>query len=337
MRFDLITIFPEFFAGPLDHGIVRRALQAGIVQIQVQDLREYAKDRHRTVDDRTFGGGEGMVLKPAPLFEAVEELLGHSVGSAAQKHPPPAGTAILLMSASGRLFTQQTARRYAQLERVLLICGRYEGVDERVAEHLATEEVCVGDYVLSGGELPAAMVVDAVTRLLPGAVGNQASTQNESFQEYEVASRTAGRGRSAPLDFPHYTRPAEYRGWKVPEVLIGGNHAEVAKWRRERALAKTMRNRPELSPRVFLGYVQEVMHIAGRGLLLVPEYSSGSDPSWQVGDTIELRPPEGATIRSTINEVRHLRPFQDGKARNYGISIDETIPLPAAGMEIWLV
>ena len=246
MRFDLITIFPEFFAGPLDHGVVRRAKQAGIVQIHVQDLREFAKDRHRTVDDRPFGGGEGMVLKPEPLFAAVEKLLGHSVGNASRKRTPEAGTAILLMSAAGRLFTQETARRYAKLARVLVICGRYEGVDERVAEHLATAEICVGDYVLSGGELPAAIVVDAVTRLLPGAVGNEASTQNESFQEYEGASRSAGVKRGGLLDFPHYTRPAEYRGWKVPEVLIGGNHAEVAQWRREQAFEKTRRNRPEL-------------------------------------------------------------------------------------------
>jgi tRNA (guanine37-N1)-methyltransferase len=150
------------------------------------------------------------------------------------------------MSAAGRLFTQETARRYARLERLILICGRYEGVDERVAEHLATEEICVGDYVLSGGELPAAIVVDAVTRLLPGAVGNEASTQNESFQEYMGASRAGGHGKDVLLDFPHYTRPAEYRGWKVPDVLIGGNHAEVAKWRKQQALEKTQRNRPEL-------------------------------------------------------------------------------------------
>jgi tRNA (guanine37-N1)-methyltransferase len=248
MRFDLITIFPEFFAGPLDHGIVRRAKEAGIVQIHVQDLREFTKDRHRTVDDRPFGGGEGMVLKPEPLFEAVEKLLGHGVGDAAQSYKPEAGTAILLMSAAGKLFTQETARHYAKLDRVILICGRYEGVDERVAEHLATEEACVGDYVLSGGELPAAIVVDAVTRLLPGAVGNEASTQNESFREYEGASRAVGLGKGVLLDFPHYTRPAEYRGWKVPDVLIGGNHADVAKWRREQALAKTMRNRPAAAP-----------------------------------------------------------------------------------------
>ena len=243
MQFDLITIFPEFFVGPLGHGIVRRAKEAGIAQIHVQDLREFAKDRHRTVDDRTFGGGEGMVLKPEPLFEAVEKLLGQSVGDAGEKRALGPGTAILLMSAAGRLFTQETVRRYAKLERLILICGRYEGVDERVAEHLATEEICVGDYVLSGGELPAAIVVDAVTRLLPGAVGNEASTENESFQNYEGMSRAA---RGVLLDFPHYTRPAEYRGWKVPEVLIGGNHAEVAKWRKQKALEKTRRNRPEL-------------------------------------------------------------------------------------------
>jgi tRNA (guanine37-N1)-methyltransferase len=254
MRFDLITIFPEFFAGPLDHGIVRRAREAGIAQIHVQDLREFTKDRHRTVDDRPFGGGEGMVLKPEPLFEAVEHLLGHSVGDGQLKTSPQAGTAILLMSAAGKLFTQETARRYAKLDRLILICGRYEGVDERVAEHLATEEVCVGDYVLSGGELPAAIIIDAVTRLLPGALGNEASTQNESFSELNGSEAALGSGplsRHSPLptphfllDFPHYTRPADFRGWKVPEVLIGGNHAEVAKWRREKALEKTLRNRP---------------------------------------------------------------------------------------------
>jgi tRNA (guanine37-N1)-methyltransferase len=267
MRFDLITIFPEFFAGPLDHGIVRRAKEAGIVQIHVQDLREFTKDRHRTVDDRPFGGGEGMVLKPEPLFEAVEKLLGHSVGDAEKHVAPPAGTAVLLMSAAGRLFTQETARRYAKLERLIVICGRYEGVDERVAEHLATEEICVGDYVLSGGELPATIVVDAVTRLLPGAVGNEASTQNESFSSSDERSgewpldgyrgKQVASGENARvidnlprkggiLDYPHYTRPAEYRGWRVPEVLIGGNHAEVAKWRRNKAIEKTERNRPDL-------------------------------------------------------------------------------------------
>jgi len=253
MRFDLITIFPEFFVGPLEHGIVRRAREAGIAEIHVRDLREFTKDRHRTVDDRPFGGGEGMVLKPEPLFEAVEMLLGHGVGEAGNKSRPEPGMAIVLMSAAGKLFTQNAARRYAKLQRLVLICGRYEGVDERVAEHLATEEISVGDYVLSGGELPAAIVLDAVTRLLPGAVGNEASTQNESFgggegaQDVLASGVLVGGGQPrALLDFPHYTRPAEYRGWKVPQVLIGGHHAEVAKWRRQEALEKTKRNRPDL-------------------------------------------------------------------------------------------
>jgi tRNA (guanine37-N1)-methyltransferase len=257
MRFDLITIFPEFFSGPLDFGIVRRAREAGLVEVRVQDLREFTKDRHRTVDDRPFGGGEGMVLKPEPLFEAVESLLGRGVGSTDPPEVSGERTAIVLTSAAGKLFRQDTARRYATLDRVILICGRYEGVDERVAEHLATEEVSIGDFVLSGGELAAALIVDAVTRLLPGALGNEASSQNESFSGGKALEESSGDGPGAAggghaggglLDYPHYTRPAEYRGWGVPEVLIGGNHAEVAKWRRAAALAKTRRMRPELLP-----------------------------------------------------------------------------------------
>jgi tRNA (guanine37-N1)-methyltransferase len=280
MRFDLITIFPEFFAGPLDHGILRRAIESALVEVHVQDLRVFTSDRHRTVDDRPFGGGEGMVLKPEPLFEAVESLLGCGVGDAEQPRAPAAKTGIILMSAAGKLFDQEMARRYAQFERMILICGRYEGVDERVADHLATEEISIGDFVLSGGELPAALVVDAVTRLLPGALGNEASSQNESFSaSWSTAANPAFRGglrslagsqdKTAPrqtnspggfnpskyelgggrhvlLDFPHYTRPAEYRGWSVPEILIGGNHKEVANWRRAAALEKTYRNRPDL-------------------------------------------------------------------------------------------
>jgi tRNA (guanine37-N1)-methyltransferase len=261
MRFDLITIFPEFFAGPLEHGIVRRAREAGLIDVRVQDLRVFTKDRHRTVDDRPFGGGEGMVMKPEPLFEAVEALLGHGVGDAAGPTAPDAATAIVLLSAAGKRFTQETARRYAGLKQIIFICGRYEGVDERVAEHLATEEISVGDFVLSGGELPAMLVVDAVTRLMPGALGNEASAQNESFSAGDFTSAT----HAAPLqrrdvlknddsnglllDYPHYTRPSEFRGWAVPEVLIGGNHAEVAKWRRKAALEKTQRNRPDLLSR----------------------------------------------------------------------------------------
>ena len=259
MRFDLITIFPEFFAGPLDHGILRRARETGLVEVHVQDLRVFTKDRHRSVDDRPFGGGEGMVLKPEPLFEAVESLLGHSLGSAEQPALLAPKTAIVLMSAAGNLFRQKTARRYAELDRIVFLCGRYEGVDERVAEHLATEEISVGDYVLSGGELPAMLVVDAVTRLIPGALGNEASSQNESFSAARhldlrreggpspaPTSAESGTDSRAVLDFPHYTRPADFRGWKVPEVLIGGNHAEVANWRRAAALEKTQRNRPDL-------------------------------------------------------------------------------------------
>ena len=262
MRFDLITIFPEFFAGPLEHGIVRRAREAGVMEVRVQDLREFTHDRHRTVDDRPFGGGEGMVMKPEPLFAAVESLLGHGVGDATAPAALESTTAIVLLSAAGERFTQETARRYAGLERIIFLCGRYEGVDERVAEHLATGEISVGDFVLSGGELPAMLVVDAVTRLLPGALGNEASSQNESFSaggslpigaqnmgplRQSSEHRAAGDDGNGPLlDYPHYTRPAAFRGWAVPEVLIGGNHAEVAKWRRNAALEKTRRKRPDL-------------------------------------------------------------------------------------------
>jgi len=257
MRFDLVTIFPEFFAGPLEHGIVRRARETGIVSINVQDLREFTKDRHRTVDDRPFGGGEGMVLKPEPLFAAVEKLLGHEIGDAVSKVGLEPNTAIVLMSAAGKKFGQDTARRYAGLERIIFLCGRYEGVDERVAEHLATEEISIGDFVLSGGELPALLVIDAVTRLLPGALGNEASSQNESFaarrmetpdaaRELAEASERRPSDAAILLDFPHYTRPADFRGWTVPEVLIGGHHAQVKIWREEQALAKTRRNRPDL-------------------------------------------------------------------------------------------
>jgi tRNA (guanine37-N1)-methyltransferase len=267
MRFDLVTIFPEFFAGPLDHGILRRARETNLVEVQIQDLRVFTKDRHRSVDDRPFGGGEGMVLKPEPLFEATEALLGRSLGSAEEPIVQEPKTAIVLMSAAGKLFRQETARRYAQLDRIVLLCGRYEGVDERVAEYLATEEISVGDYVLSGGELPAMLIIDAVTRLIPGALGNEASSQNESFSENRGLRDSSSVGaqpfeaqgkHAAPLeadsqpaghlllDFPHYTRPADFRGWKVPDVLIGGNHAEVANWRRAAALEKTQRNRPDL-------------------------------------------------------------------------------------------
>jgi tRNA (guanine37-N1)-methyltransferase len=254
MRFDIISIFPQFFAGPLDHGIVRRAREARLIETHVHDLRSFTHDRHRSVDDRPFGGGEGMVIKPEPLFGAVESLF--SVSAAGER------TAIVLLSAAGKLFRQETARRFAQLERMVLICGRYEGVDERVAEHLATDEISIGDFVLSGGELPAAMILDAVTRLIPGALGNEDSAVNESFSvaagESEGAPQPcAPHDKPAPLtktasnrwgilDYPHYTRPQTFRGWDVPEVLVGGNHEEIRRWRREKALEKTRRNRPDL-------------------------------------------------------------------------------------------
>lgn len=259
MRFDIITIFPGFFTGPLDYGIVRRARESRLIETYVHDLRAFAHDRHRTVDDRPFGGGAGMVLKPEPIFEAVESI----AGEAAARAP---GTAIVLLSAAGKLFHQETASRLAKLERIVLICGRYEGVDERVAEHLATEELSIGDFVVSGGELPAAAVLDAVTRLIPGALGNEDSAIEESFSgpsESDVpdarassSAESSARQQSAPglfparrgiLDYPHYTRPQSFRGWEVPEVLVSGNHEEIRRWRRKKALAKTLRNRPELT------------------------------------------------------------------------------------------
>ena len=250
MHFDLITIFPEFFAGPLGHGIVRRAREAGLIETHVCDLRNFTHDRHRTVDDRPFGGGEGMVMKPEPLFEAVESLLGVAAETA---RGVESRTAIVLLSAAGRLFDQPTARRFANLDRMVLICGRYEGVDERVAQHLATEELSIGDFVLSGGELPAAMILDATTRLLPGALGNEDSAINESFSdlgELWAATPASPPGRvitrRALLDYPHYTRPQSFRGWEVPEVLLGGNHEEIRRWRQKMALEKTERNRPDL-------------------------------------------------------------------------------------------
>jgi tRNA (guanine37-N1)-methyltransferase len=252
VRFDIITIFPEFFAGPLDYGIVRRAREAKLIETSVHDLRAFTHDRHKTVDDRPFGGGEGMVMKPEPLFEAVESLVGASGAGADGARE---GTAIVLLSAAGKLFRQDAARRFAKLERIVLICGRYEGVDERVAEHLATDEISIGDFVLSGGELAAAMVLDAVTRLIPGALGNEDSAVNESFS---LPGAEAERAQNEPparieeirnrgiLDYPHYTRPQSFRGWEVPETLMSGNHEEIRRWRRKKALEKTLRNRPEL-------------------------------------------------------------------------------------------
>jgi tRNA (guanine37-N1)-methyltransferase len=264
MKIDILTIFPDFFRGPLDYGIVRRARETGLVEIGIHDLRAFTKDRHRTVDDRPFGGGEGMVLKPEPIFECWESL--GDVASREARLSASATQSVILLSAQGRRLDQALAARLSALDRIVLICGRYEGVDERISEHLADREVSIGDYVLSGGELGAAVIVDTVTRLIPGAVGNQNSTRQESFTESLAKAKFAGEGAtfsadSGPsstcvsgglLDYPHYTRPADFRGMTVPEVLVNGNHDQIRSWRRKTALAKTLRNRPDLLERVRL-------------------------------------------------------------------------------------
>src|SRR5277367_354968 len=247
MRFDIITIFPDFFAGIFSNGVVKRALANGLIQVDVHDLRNFTHDRHRTVDDRPVGGGEGMVLKPEPLVEAVESL-----GVPPKSKRSASRESVILLSAQGAKFTQAIARELVTLDRVVLICGRYEGVDERVNELICDRELSIGDYVLSGGELGAAVIVDATMRLLPGVLGNEASSAFESFgQGDEHFAETDGPPRSTHgsgglLDYPHYTRPAEFRGLPVPEVLASGDHAAIRKWRRERALEKTLRNRPDL-------------------------------------------------------------------------------------------
>ena len=251
MQIDIVTIFPEFFRSPLEYGIVRRAREAGIVRIAVHDLREFTSDRHRTVDDRPFGGGEGMVLKPQPVFECVEAL-----DLRARAERSRAKQAVALLSAQGRKFDQGMAAELALLERLILICGRYEGVDERVGTFLADREISIGDYVLSGGELAAAVIADTVVRLLPGAVGNEASTRQESFAVGSDAALSQGPSSTCAsgglLDYPHYTRPADFRGMRVPEVLVSGNHEDIRRWRRRSALEKTLRNRPDLLGRVEL-------------------------------------------------------------------------------------
>jgi tRNA (guanine37-N1)-methyltransferase len=253
MQVDILTIFPEFFRGPLDYGIVRRAREAGLAEIRIHDLRAFAHDRHRTVDDRPFGGGEGMVLKPEPIFDCLE---GMQLASREQRLSGSAKESAIVLSAQGQRFTQKVASELAALDRMVLICGRYEGVDERVSEFLADRELSIGDYVLSGGELGAAIIIEAVTRLLPGAVGNEASTRQESFTAHVNAGETEGPdstcGSGGLLDYPHYTRPADFRGMAVPEVLVNGNHMEIRRWRREQALKKTLRNRPDLMEKVDL-------------------------------------------------------------------------------------
>jgi tRNA (guanine37-N1)-methyltransferase len=226
--FHVLTIFPEFFEGPFAHGVIKRARDAGLVEIRIHNLRDWTCDRHKTVDDRPFGGGEGMVLKPEPVFQAVESIWP-------ERGPDQK---VVLLSAQGRLFDQGVANGLSRESGLLLICGRYEGVDERVAAHLADEEISIGNYVLSGGELAAAVVIDAVARLLPGVLGNESSAAFESFQD-------TGHGEGL-LDCPHWTRPADFRGWKAPEVLLGGNHQEIRRFRKDSALEKTARLRPDL-------------------------------------------------------------------------------------------
>ena len=285
MRFDILTLFPNFFSGPLDHGILSRAISSGVVQVALHDLRDFTHDRHRTVDDRPFGGGEGMVLKPQPIFDCVESLGAiesriesssskinqlnksntESNGSITAIAPKPTRNtsrqSIILLSAQGKPFTQATAHRLAALDRVVLICGRYEGVDERVADLLADQELSIGDYVLSGGELAATVVLDATVRLLPGVLGHADSARYESFGAPDIQPGDPEDGKTPDgvprsthgaggiLDYPHYTRPADFRGAPIPEVLAAGDHAAIRRWRRQMALAKTLRNRPDLLAR----------------------------------------------------------------------------------------
>ena len=228
LQIDIITIFPDYFREIVDHGILRRARAAGLVNVKAHDLRNWTSDRHHVVDDRPFGGGDGMVLKPEPIFAAVEALTGYS-----RREEFPEETRVILLSPQGRVFTQTMAQDFESAKQIVLLCGRYEGVDERVADALVTDEISIGDYVLSGGEPAAMVVVDSVVRLLPGVLGSDTSAVFESFSE-------------GILDYPHYTRPTVFQGMKVPDVLLSGNHAEIERWRRHAALKKTRRNRPDL-------------------------------------------------------------------------------------------
>jgi tRNA (guanine37-N1)-methyltransferase len=253
MRFEVVTIFPGFFAGFFENGIVRRALAEELVSVDVHDLRAFTHDRHRSVDDRPFGGGEGMVLKPEPLAEAFS-----SMGIAPKEErktvdPAAKGTRVVLMSAQGLRFTQSIAREFAVLERIVIVCGRYEGVDERINQIYCDMELSIGDYVLSGGELAAAVVMDSVIRLIPGVLGNEASGEFESFgvADTDITTDINGvprsqHGAGGLLDYPHYTRPAEFGGLRAPDVLLNGDHLQIRRWRREQQLRKTLANRPDL-------------------------------------------------------------------------------------------
>jgi tRNA (guanine37-N1)-methyltransferase len=255
MKFHIVTIFPDFFHGPLDYGIVRRAREAGLVEIKVHDLRAFTHDKHQTVDDRPFGGGEGMVLKPEPIFACLDAL---DFAARAERISGKAKQSIILLSAQGQRFDQKMAAELATLDQIALICGRYEGVDERVNTALADREISIGDYVLSGGELGSTVILDTVTRLLPGALGNQASAQQESFTANKAWPSAASGADSTCasgglLDYPHFTRPAEFRGISIPDVLVSGDHERIRRWRRRSALEKTLRNRPDLLDPAALG------------------------------------------------------------------------------------
>lgn len=232
MRIDILTLFPEMFEGPFSVGLFQRALARDLVKVKLHNFREQTHDRHNSVDDYPFGGGAGMLLKPEPIFETVEMLLNEPDGET----PPP----VILLTPQGRVFNQQIAAELAEQPRMVLICGRYEGVDERVREHLATDEISIGDYVLGGGELAAMVVVDAVTRLIPGVVGSEESAADDSH--------TTGL-----LEYPQYTRPSQFRDWAVPEVLLSGNHARIAEWRRQQSIDRTRQRRPELLERAGIG------------------------------------------------------------------------------------
>ncbi|MHB8735019.1 MAG: tRNA (guanosine(37)-N1)-methyltransferase TrmD [Terriglobales bacterium] len=247
MQFDLLTIFPDFFHGPLEFGVVARARQSGLLKVNLHQLRDFTRDLHRTTDDRPFGGGEGMVMKAEPIWECLQHVTG--AAARVQRHLiQPAPTRVILLSAQGPLFRQADAWRLAAYQQIVLICGRYEGVDERVAEHMADEELSIGSYVLSGGELAAAIVLDAVARLIPGVLGHEESCRNESFGGGAASSEPDEPPLPGILDCPHYTRPVEFQGWEVPEALRGGHHAVIRRWRLKEALRKTRRHRPDLLP-----------------------------------------------------------------------------------------
>jgi len=232
MQFEVFTLLPEVFPPYLESSILQRARQRGLIDVRLHNIRDYTHDRHHTADDTPYGGGGGMVMKPEPVFEAVESVLGMSSGQA--PHIP-----VILLTPQGRVFTQRVAEEFARHERIALLCGRYEGVDERIREHLVTDEISVGDYVLTGGELPALLIIDAVSRLLPGVLGDPTGAEDDSHS-------------MGLLEYPHYTKPSEFRGWKVPEILLSGDHAKIETWRREQALARTLKKRPDMIERAEL-------------------------------------------------------------------------------------